>query len=362
MKHSIPHEPTQLVKRNIPSARFSTRTSVFSRIEGLNKKTRVLSVLSYLGLGPFLWLSGISRQRNSVLKHHVEHSLGFALLLLIAIILYEMEFLPAQFVNVYVWKPSLEEYAALMQRISPVLMIVDFAMGILIAYFGIHWVVSLISAWRGKAFQIPFLSRLISRPFAQITAAYWFILVDVSILVGIFMSVRSIELASRPPSENAKVYVLYTIGGYIPIDGLFQTFTPPRWVATLGFYPLVAAGIDKYGEDGVAVLPMTEENFSRAIGGGKFIFIASHGGRDPGSFSLSILPDIEYLPSDIQPSYVGEDLQFVYFSGCYTGILENEWKEILRLDDAILFDRLSAVDEHMLWAWFASPGVIKNLQ
>ena len=103
-------------------------------------------------------------------------------------------------------------------------------------------------------------------------------------------------------------------------------------------------------------------SYNRAIGAGKFIFIASHGGSEPGSFSLSVLPHIQYLPSDIQPSHVGEDLQFVYFSGCYTGKLENEWKEVLRLDDAILFDRLSAVDEHMLWAWLISPSVIKNLQ
>lgn len=362
MKYSVPHEPTEPIKRNIPSTRFDARASVFSRIEGLDKKTRALSVLSYLGLGPYLWFSGVTRQKTGILKRHVEHSLGFALLTLIAIFLYEMEFLPAQFVNVYVWKPTLEEYGALMQWISPALTIMDLMTVALIAYFGVYWLVSMVAAWRGRAFQIPLLSRLISYPSAQRIAAYWFLLIEISVVAVFYMSIRSVYLASRPPPENAKVYVLYTIGGYIPVDGLFQTFTPPRWVATLGFYPLVAAGIDKYGEDGVAVLPMTEENFDRAIGSGKFIFIASHGGRDPGSFSLSILPDIEYLPSDIQPSHVGEDLQFVYFSGCYTGKLENEWKEVLRLNDAILFDRLSAVDEHMLWAWFASPGVIKNLQ
>lgn len=362
MRYSLPHEHTQPVKRNIPPVRFNTRASIFSRIEGLDKKIRSLSVLSYLGLGPFLWFSGVSRQRNSVLRHHVEHSLGFALLTLLAIILYEMEYLPAQFVNIYVWKPSLEEYLALMQRISPVLTIMHVASSFLIVYFCIYWVLSLIAAWRGKTIRILLLSHLVTRPIAQIIAAYWFVLIDISILAVIFMSVRSIELASRPPSENAKVYVLYTIGGYIPVEGLFETYTPPRWVATLGFYRLVATGINKYGEDGVAVLPLTEENFDRAIGAGKFIFIASHGGSEPGSFSLSVLPHIQYLPSDIQPSHVGEDLQFVYFSGCYTGKLENEWKEVLRLDDAILFDRLSAVDEHMLWAWLISPSVIKNLQ
>lgn len=328
----------------------------------MDKKSRALSVAAYLGLAPLLWFSGISRQRDSALKQHVEHSLGFALLTLLAAILYEMEYIPAQIVNVYLWKPSLEEYAALMQRIFPALMIVDLALVLAAAYVGVSWFACLIAAWRGSAPRIPLLSRLVARPAAQALAVCWYLAIDIFAVAVFFMGVRSVQLAARPPSDDAKVYVLYTIGGYIPVPGLFETYTPPRWVATLGFYPLVAAGIDQYGEDGVAVLPLTEENFDHAIGNGKFIFVASHGGREPGSFALSILPEIEYLPSDIQPSRVGDDLQFVYFSGCYTGNLEAGWKEILRVDDAILFDRLSAVDEHMLWAWFVSPRVIRNLQ
>jgi hypothetical protein len=131
---------------------------------------------------------------------------------------------------------------------------------------------------------------------------------------------------------------------------------------TLGFYPLVHAGIEKYGEDGVAVLPLTEDAFAEATRQGKFIFIASHGGSVPGSVSLSINPHVQYLPSDVDLSRVGEDLQFVYFAGCFSGDLQAEWREVLGVDEAILFDRLSTVDEHMMWVWFRSPSVIKHLQ
>jgi hypothetical protein len=58
---------------------------------------------------------------------------------------------------------------------------------------------------------------------------------------------------------------------------------------------------------------------------------------------------------------VGEQLEFAYFAGCWTGTLESDWRQVLGLDDAIMFDRLSYVDEHMLWVWFKSPSVIRSL-
>lgn len=362
MKYTIPHEPVESVTRVIPPGRYNSRRSIFSNLKSMDKKFRVLSVLSYFGFAPFLWFSGVSYQKTNVLKHHVEYSLGFSLVALIPIIFYEIEYLLVQFINIYVRRPSHIEYATLMQYISPLITVIDFVVILLVAYFGILWGASFLAAWRGQTTQNLVVSKLISNPFVQVVAAYWFLLIDILVIAVIFMSTRSVQLTNLSPSEDAKIYVLYTIGGYIPVEGLFETYTPPRWVATLGFYPLVAAGIDKYGEDGVAVLPLTEENFDQAIGKGKFIFIASHGGSEPGSFSLSILPHIQYLPSDISPSHVGNDLQFVYFAGCYTGNLEPEWKQVLDVENLIMFDRISYVDEHMLWVWFKSPAVIKSLQ
>ena len=362
MKYTIPHEPVEPYSRVIPLGRYDSRRSIFSNLRNLDKKSRVLSFLSYFGLAPFLWFSGVSQQKTNALKHHVEYGLGFALLPLFAITLYEIEYLFVQFINIYAWRPSSIQYADLMQKISPLLTAIDSVVILLITYFGILWFISLIDAWRGQTTRNIVLSKLISNPFAQVVAAYWFLLIDILVIAVIFMSIRSAQLANRSSSEDAKVYVLYTIGGYIPVESLFETYTPPQWIVTLGFYPLVTAGIDKYGENGVAVLPLTEENFDQAIGKGKFIFIASHGGSEPGSFSLSILPHIQYLPSDILSSHVGNDLQFAYFAGCYTGDLETEWKQVLDVENVIMFDRLSYVDEHMLWVWFKSPAVIKKLQ
>jgi hypothetical protein len=157
------------------------------------------------------------------------------------------------------------------------------------------------------------------------------------------------------------VYVLYTVGGYIPVERLYETYTPPGWAVTMAFYPLVQAGIERYGENRVSVLPLTEANINQAIHSGRFIFIASHGGSTPGTFSSAALPYHEYGPANVPQGYVGDWLQFVYFAGCDAGYLESQWRSVLRVEDAIMFDRISYVDEHMLWVWFKSPGVIAAL-
>jgi hypothetical protein len=177
-------------------------------------------------------------------------------------------------------------------------------------------------------------------------------------LVG--LGVRSVQIANSLP-EKGDVYILYTQGGYIPINGLYETYTPPRWAVTMAFYPLVQAGMKEYGDQGVSVLPLSEDSFNKAIQNGRFIFVASHGGVSSGAFTISALPYKEYKPSDVAQNLVGEQLQYVYFAGCWTGNLESEWRRVLGLDDATMFNRLSFVDEHMLWVWFKSPGVIRGL-
>src|SRR6185295_794600 len=140
-------------------------------------------------------------------------------------------------------------------------------------------------------------------------------------------------------AETADVYVLYTVGGYIPVQGFLETFTPPRWAVTAAFYPLVQAGMKKYGDDSVRILPLSEESFNEAIHNGRFIFVASHGGISPGGFTISNQPYKQYMPADIQPGQAGEQLQYAYFAGCWTGDLETEWRQVLGLEDAKLFHR-----------------------
>lgn len=353
---------TAVRSQTVPLGGFDYRVPALAKIEGVAKKTQLLSVAAYFGLAPFLWFSGVARQQNHVLKHHTRHSLGFAFLLLIAVVLYEIVFFSGYVFIVHVWKPSLEEFYAASPRVDMSNMVGDITALLAGVYCAVGWMISLAGASRGRTPKIPLLSSLFTRTPVTQVGLYWSLFLELLILVFVGMGIRSAKIASLPPPKDAKVYVLYTKGGYLPVPGLFETFTPPRWFMTLGFYPLVQAGMQKYGEEGVAVLPLTPESFGEAIQHGKFIFVASHGGSVPGSFSLSISPHIQYLPKDIELSRVGEDLQFVYFAGCFTGKLETEWKETLGIDQAVLFDRLSSVDEHMMWVWFKSASVIADLK
>jgi hypothetical protein len=157
------------------------------------------------------------------------------------------------------------------------------------------------------------------------------------------------------------VYILYLQSGYIQVSGLYDSFIPPRWMITMDFSLLVCAGMEKYGDQGVSSLPLTEASFKQAIHDGKFVFVTSHGGRTPGAFTVSDNPYREISPSDIDRSHVGDQLQYMYLASCWTGFLELDWRQVLGLDSVRMFNRLSFVEEHLHRVWFKSPAVIAGL-
>lgn len=362
MKYSIPHESVGHISRTVPRGEFDPRITIFSRLKETKKKTRILSVSAYFGLAPFLWLSGVYHQQNPVLKHHTKYSLGFAFLTLCAFIIYVVQNSIAYSIFRYFWRPTMEEFSAsaIWQAIY---VFADMAVSLTAAFAWIlAWSICVVGASNGRTPTISVMTWLTSKKWAIRFGVVWMFLAELVFVVVFGLGVRSVQLSAREQSSTAKVYILYTIGGYIPLPDVYQSFTPSRWMVTMAFYPTVIAGLEKFGEDGVAILPLTEENFKQATKTGKFIFVASHGGSTSGSFTLSMNPHIQYSPSDVDVTSVGEDLQFAYFAGCYTGNLEAEWQQRLGAGEMVMFDRISYVDEHMLWVWLKSPGVIKQLQ
>lgn len=91
----------------------------------------------------------------------------------------------------------------------------------------------------------------------------WSLVIEVVLIFFIGLGLHSLNTTQQSQPNDAKVYILYTIGGYIPLPGLYESFTPAPWI---------------------------EENFAQATQTGKFIFIASHGGMTSGSFTLSVPP------------------------------------------------------------------------
>jgi hypothetical protein len=101
---------------------------------------------------------------------------------------------------------------------------------------------------------------------------------------------------------------------------------------------------------------------SDAVRNGKFVFVASHGGRDAGSFSYAFDPYGGMLPSNLQPGDAGSQLRYVYFAACYAGYLESEWKQSLAPAEVQTYDRISYVEEHFMWVWLRGAKVIQQMQ
>lgn len=326
--------------------------------ELLPLKSRALGIASYLGLAPFLWFMESTYDDDRFVKHHLSYSLifGFFGLCLLGAQVAAWAVIYWLFAGEIIVDNQIDPG----NRFSSSLNTIDGILVLISLIFSMVNSASFLSALSGREWRIPVIAGLArSKPLLQFTAVIslvFFVLAG----VGVGAIVHSVQIASQTP-ERADVYVLYTQGGYIQSPGLYETFTPPGWMVTLAFYPVVLAGADKFGTDHVAVLPLSEENFRRAVRNGKFVFVASHGGRTPGSLTFSMQPYVEYIPESVPAGLPGDQLQFVYFAGCDAGRRENAWHRALGYDQAIMFDRISLVGEHLIWVWTKSPAVVYGL-
>ncbi len=323
---------------------------------GFDGRYRVLSAGCYFGLAPWLWFAGAARQRN-LLSHHLLHSLMFSLLgfgwvllmfALMGVYMLEMRFDAAMSATAR-W---------VFQIVFPAL---DWAHTMAILILLLAWCVSVVDAARGKIRYFPLITRWAERYRLASLSAYLLIPTQLAFLYLSYAGVRAAQIVSAPP-EKADVYVLYTVGGYLPINReIYGAFTPPQWSIALAFYPMLDAGIEKWGEGRVKVMPLSESSFNEAATNGRVIFVASHGGDTPGSFTISYFPYRAFKPSDVAVK-ANPNLQFVYFAGCDTGDLAEEWKRALAPAEVKSFDRISFVEEHLLWVWLQSPRVIAALR
>ncbi|MEW6405958.1 MAG: hypothetical protein AB1649_29580 [Chloroflexota bacterium] len=331
------------------------------QVTPLERKARILSLLSYFGLAPFLWLFSSFDHKSPLFKHHLFHSLALSLAALSLNFLDLLPIITLVLIFGFDFQADFDTWTGGYGALQQVQRWVDLGVSIIALALNVAWIASLVGALLGKTWRIPIISKMASTNWMVSFAVVVSLLVDLASLAFIGIVADSVRIAKQPPAR-ADVYVLYTMGGYIPVPGLWESYTPPGWAVTTAFYPLVRAGMARFGDDRVVVLPLTETTFNQAIQNGRFIFVASHGGSTPGTFATSFQPAREYGPWNVSTVYVGSQLQFVYFAGCEAGRAEAEWRRVLDVEDAIMFDRISYVTEHMLWIWFKSPGVIASLK
>jgi hypothetical protein len=323
---------------------------------GWDRRTRFLSAACYFGLAPWLWFAGAARQR-SLLSHHLLHSLIFLLLavcwVLFVFVLTYMSMLADRF-GVTMGATSLRLWENLVY-------VLDGVHTLLMIILPVAWILSMMDSIRGRVRHLPLITKMAANYRLANTSAYLAVVCEILFVYLSYAGIRAVHLIKSPP-EKADVYVLYTVGGYIPMETFYETFTPPKWAIAVAFYPMLDAGSEKWGEQSVKVLPLSEGSFKEAIRNGRVIFVASHGGNVSGSFTISYKPYRAFKPSDIAAGEANPNLQYVYFAGCDTGDLESDWRRVLSPAEVKSFDRISYVDEHMFWVWFKSPAVIAALR
>lgn len=312
-----------------------------NQVEAANAdwKQRVLAVLFYFGLAPWLWRVCLRGERR-FLKHHFAQALTLSLLLLGILLLWALAYAVSS--SLLIRDP--EAYRSLSQSA-----LFRLLTGGLLHVFGLLWLTawgaSTVLAALGSCFAIPvigWLSRrkgVISASFVTCSPVYLGLLV----LAGAALRASGlVEHELRP----APVYMLYDDMGYVP-----------RWVFDLGFSRVSRAAKARWGRGNVVVVPLSEESLSTAFENGRFVFVASHGGG-----GRIVTKNLTYGPEDAKEATVGPDLQLVYIAACESGEQAESWEDVLAPAQVISFERKSRVREHVFWLWSEGPSEVYALR
>ena len=315
------------------------------------KKPRLLSAACYFGLSPILCAAGVNNQKNRYLSYHVQYSLMLSLLLFWFVVTFALTIILLYLTG------SMDEGNALMWLAR----IVDTINTGLLLVCLIAWGYGLYSALAGRVPYFPVLSGIAAHKGWMKFSLYWTAFVQACFTLLVLIALHGAILA-RPGSAPPQAYILYTQGGYIPLPQWYESYTPPHWTMSLFFYPIVLASNRHWGSGSVAIQPLSDSSFREAIHNGRFVFVASHGGMEPGSFTSSYIPYKSFLPSDVMPGDTGSQLRYVYFAACDAGLLGDDWEKALSPAQVRTFDRISYVHEHFLWVWTKGAKVVHGIE
>jgi hypothetical protein len=202
------------------------------------------------------------------------------------------------------------------------------------------WLEGVISAIVGHAPRIPLFPSSTRTRFLTVLTAFNHIFVILIIIVAIHAS-----SIAQDEVEEAEIFLLYDDMGYIP-----------RWVFALGFYCDSIVAINRFGDLSVAIVPLNNSTIDYALENGRFIFVSSHGADG----YILLQDNIFYGPEDVNDN-ISPSLQYVYLSGCDTGLKHEEWENALSPAYVKTFDRLSTTLEHFYWLIAEGPDVIHSI-
>ncbi len=313
-------------------------------------KTRLLSVACYLGLAPQLYLFTSNEKRGPLLGYHIQQALALSWLGLLCCL-----FVLLVHVLEYVVGMKFPGDENIYQGIAVLSLLPCLAWCVLLGA----------GIWRagaGSDAPLPLVSRLTARTGVKPGWVVWGLIFQGVCILLMILPFR-MNYITRPQEGPASVYMLYPQERLQPLPYTsLGTFTVPRWIFTLGFYPISEVATARWGDGSVSVEPLTRENLNEAFRYGRLVMVASHGGSTLGTIPLPGDPKGYFSPEDILPGGVGPDLQVVYLAGCYIGALEKDWENTLSPARVITFDRISWESEHVFWLWFIGPGSALGLR
>ena len=297
-------------------------------------RNRALAAACYLGGLPFLWRSIARRGDDFPRRHAGQAAITFLMLFAvfgafsvsIAVLSYALIFHRDVYEGVH-----LERHLLTLVRRMTLCWMVFWAFGLALALLGSSREVLLVTRLAGNA-------RLTALGVVLLAAVY---------LLAACAAPFAIHASSLTRSDAAPgdAYFIYEDLGKVP-----------RWVFTLGFYRISLAAKERWGPGRVVALRLSEEAILRSRAEGRFVFLATHGKAD------GLLCDGKFVtPEDVSAMPAGEDLAFVYLTGCDSGTQEQAWTGAFAPAKVVTYPRLTAIVEHAWWMWFEGPKIVRAL-
>ncbi|PKM58463.1 MAG: hypothetical protein CVU98_00815 [Firmicutes bacterium HGW-Firmicutes-3] len=291
---------------------------------------KLLNMSYYIGFIPVYWLVDAILHKKRKKSHHYLQALAINFLLFSSFLIFLICF------GIHTFIIYFHRNLALTIPIE----LSFYIWGCLLLICLIIWLEGIVSAIIGRAPRISLFSSLTRTRFLTVITALHHLFVILIIIVAIHSS-----SIAQTEVEEAEIFLLYDDMGYIP-----------RWVFTLGFYCDSIVAVNRWGDHSVAIVPLNKNTIDYALEKGRFIFVSSHGVNG----YILLQDNIFYGPEDIENS-ISTRLQYVYLSGCDTGLKQEEWENALSPAYVKTFDRLSTTLEHFYWLIIKGPKVIDSL-
>lgn len=295
---------------------------------------RVQALCFYLFRAPFIRPSRI-RQLDAFHRMHCEAALGSWFLLFGVFASLVLAIVCLSVVMVLV-RSLYEQW-----HLEPYLL--DIVWKLFLAWAVVHLFCALHAAagWEGK---LPLVSWLGAKPAvgAIVRFAGWSVA-----LIGSAVGLVAVHATSLTRADDApgKVYMVYENNGVVP-----------AWVFSLGMYRMALASRDSFGPGQTVVLKISEAHLRRAFREGVVVVVGSHGQAQG-----LIAEKRWFTPNDLKAGDVGQQLRYVYLTGCDSGAQGLDWERVLRPAQVATHDRLTAVVEHVWWMWFTGPELLREI-